>query len=159
MKKIHQDVWCGSILLALVIFAYVTSRDFAQKDVRSIIMPYIAMSVISLLACVIIADGVKKTIEAAKKGEYPKQYFTLENMKIPLTTFAFIIGYIVLFHYVGYMLASVLFLVGLMLFLKMRDWKVITIIVVVYMLIVYFGFYRGLHINIVNFGELQYMLE
>lgn len=159
MKKIHQDVWCGAILLGLIAFAYATSREFAQEDVRSIVMPAIAMSIISLLAVIIIIEGVKKSMDAAKKGELPKQYFTLENMKVPFTAFIFIIAYIALFYFVGYMIATVLFLVGLMWYFKMRNLKVIAAIVVVYMLIVYFGFYKGLHVNIANFGELQYMFR
>ena len=159
MKKIHQDVWCGCILLALVAFAFATSRGFARFDARSIVMPYIAMAIITLLALIIIIQGIQKSVEAAKKNEVPKQFFTLQNMKIPMITFGIIAAYILLFHYVGYMIATALFLVALMWFFKMRNWKTILAIVIVYLLIVYFGFYRGLHVNVFNLGELQYIFR
>ena len=57
-----------------------------------------------------------------------------------------IVLYLVLMQYIGYALASILFLVFSMVFLSYRSWKVIASITVGWILFSYFAFYRLLYV-------------
>lgn len=160
MKKIHQDVWCGIVLLALSAFVYLNLTSLAEKSPDSVVLPYLSIAVIAMFGVMVIVSGVRKTRTAAEKGDLPTQYFKWEEMKIPLKAFGFITAYIALFWGVGYMVATPIFMLTFMYHLKMRNWKVMVLITVIFMAIVYFFFVGFLNVRLDNFGAIStYLLN
>lgn len=160
MKKIHQDVWCGVFLLALSAFGYFSSIDLAAKSPDSVVLPRLSLAVIAIFGILIVVDGIRKTRLAAGKGELPKQFFVWKEMKVPLKAFGFITAYIALFWCIGYMVATPIFMLAFMYHLKMRNWKVMILITVIFMAIVYFFFVGFLHVRLANLGAIStYLLN
>lgn len=160
MKKIHQDVWCGAFLLVFAAFAYFSSLALAAKSPSSVVLPRLAIAMIAIFGVMILIDGFRKTRDAAARGELPKQFFKWEEMKVPLKAFVFITAYIALFWCVGYMVATPIFMLAFMYHLKMRNWKVMILITVIFMAIVYFFFVGFLHVRLDNFGAIStYLLK
>lgn len=160
MKKIHQDVWCGAALLALAGFAVMNSYELGKLSFNSVVLPWIACAIIAVFGVLILVDGVRKTKNAAAKGELPKQHFTAKDMKVPMTAFGIIAAYIAAFWCVGYMVATPVFMLGFMRYLKMKDWKVMAIITAIFMVIVYGFFVLVLNVRLDNFGAIStYLLK
>lgn len=155
MRKIHQDIWVGISLLAVVGIMFFNSLELGRVSPDSVVMPRIAMAIIAVFGIMIMVDGVRKTRAAAAKGELPKQYFTAKEMKVPAISFAIITAYIVTFYFVGYMVATPIFMLGFMYYLKMRNWKHMIAITAVFMIIVYVFFVMVLGIRLDNFGAIQ----
>jgi len=68
------------------------------------------------------------------------------NIKKVATIIAMIILYLIIMQIIGYFISTALFLIGSMYYLDYRNWKVMIIMTVVWLLISYFAFYRLLYV-------------
>ena len=125
LKRLHQDVYISIALFAFLGYAYSASSAFRGD---SVVFPRIIIGFMAALNLCILLQGLKKT---------DKQYLVWSKIKAPLTAYAFIAAYIALFVVAGYFIATPIFLVAFMTFLKVRNRRLISAVVVLYLLSVY----------------------
>ena len=149
MKR-HQDIYIGLIILiACGYFTYLS----LQFDTGSATMPLILLGIMAFLGLIITIDGLKKT-RAASSDNPVKPFITLESLKVPLIMFVQIALYIFLFFAVGYYIATGLFLITSMSYLKQKSWLMRIITAVCFIAFTYFFLVMQLNISIDPLGWL-----
>ena len=63
-RKLHYDVILGICILALMTFLYFTSNTFTYSESTSI-FPKITIVIISVLAVIVLTEGIKKTLKSS----------------------------------------------------------------------------------------------
>lgn len=154
-KKVHQDVVIGFVCLLITLFIFWINRNLAAD---AAMMPRLLAALLAFLSLLMIAEGVRKTKEAAVRNEEPKKYLDWDVVKIPLITWVLIAGYVILFNLVGYFIATAIALVVLMRFMKRRNWAVIIAVIVVFLAIMYYAFVLKMHVPVNNLGMLGRLL-
>lgn len=152
-KSIHQDVYIG--IVCLLLCAAIFFMNFGLGGGAGT-MPLLLDAILAVLSVLILLHGIRKS----KLGDdqQGKKYLTVDALKIPIITWGFVVLYVVLFYLVGFYIATAILLPGLMLFMKQRNWLVIVIIDVVFLLCIYFVFDRTLGVAIDGFGMLSYLV-
>ena len=145
MKR-HQDIYIGIIILAVC--AYFAYLSF-QLDTGSATMPLILLAVMAFLGAVILFDGIKKS-----RADSVKPFLTFKDLKVPLLMFILIGIYIFLFFAVGYYVATGVFLIVSMFYLKQRSWLLMIAIAACFIAFTYFFLVMQLNISIEPFGWL-----
>lgn len=143
-KNIHQDVWIALLIFAACAVSVMLNKDLAAGSAA---MPLILTGLMAFLGVIILIGGLKKSSAGSVK-----KYITWDDMKYPLIGFAYIAAYICLFWFAGYFAATPIMLVAMMRFLKMKSWRTIIIITVVYTAVIYLFFVKQMHVSIDNFG-------
>ena len=152
-KKLHQDVFVGIAALIFVAWVLFLNR---QLPVSSKLMPLLLCGLLAFLGVMIILQGLKKS--ASGDPEEMKELLNEDILKVPLTAWLFVLGYVLLFLFLGYFVATPVMLIALMRYMKRTDWKMIIAITVVYLLFMYFVFVRQFGLPLLNFGQLGRML-
>ena len=70
-KKVHQDVVIGFVCLLITLFIFWINRNLAAD---AAMMPRLLAALLAFLSLLMIAEGVRKTKEAAVRNEEPKKY-------------------------------------------------------------------------------------
>ena len=149
MKR-HQDIYIGIIILAVcAFFAYLSF----QLDTGSATMPLILLAVMAFLGVIIFFDGIKKSRNASPENPV-KPFITLESLKVPLLMFIQIGIYIFLFFAVGYYIATGVFLIASMCYLKQKSWFLMIVITACFIAFTYFFLVMQLNISIEPLGWL-----
>jgi len=147
-KKFHRDVWVGAVLLAFCAVVLVLATQISGQ---SAVVP-IALSVLmGVCALFIILKGLRLTKE--QQGEF-HYALTVKDSKNAFIFMGFIIIYYLLFRYVTYWIATPIFMIFTMKYLRVKSWKVNIIITVLYMIICYIAFVIVLQLPIYKVGVL-----
>lgn len=148
-KQIHQDVYVGIAGLIFCGLVWALNMDLPSA---AAMMPRLLAGILAALSVIILTQGILKSkLPASEQGE---KAFTIDSVKIPLIAWGLIAVYVLLFKYVGYFVSTGVMLIGFMRFMKIKNWKPIIAITVVYLIIVYVVFVRLLGVNIAGFGVL-----
>ncbi len=138
---IHQDVYISLLSIAAGIFLY-TVAD--QMNAQSAFFPKIMLTVFIALMAVILIQGIRKSV-AATNAEVRADVRMLkwEQNRMPYAVFLIMVLYVILMKYIGFFIATGIFMPGLMLFFRNRSKKAIigvTIgsLVLIYLLFVVF---------------------
>lgn len=114
--------------------------------------------VISRVCGHFLIDGIKKTRLATE--DFPvKPFITCATIKIPMAMFSIIVAYILLFYFIGYYLATTIFLIVRMRFLKQKKWLPIILITAGFLLFSYFFLVRQPNVSIDEFGWIGNWLQ
>jgi hypothetical protein len=148
--KFHQDIAIGIII---IIFCSFFGYRSLQMDIGPAMMPLILLTLMAVLGILILYDGIKKS-RAATPENPVKPFITLSSLKTPITMFLLILGYILLFFFAGYYLATAAFLICAMRYLKIRNWWLILLITAGFLAFTYFFLVRQLNISIDPLGFL-----
>ena len=141
-KKLHQDVYIGIACLILTALVFFLNRDLPGD---AAMMPRLMGGIMGILSVVIIISGFRKS---------DKEFLSMDVVKIPLITWGLVAGYVILFHLVGYFIATAISVVVLMRFMKRKSWPAILIITAIYLAIMYFAFVMQMHVPVNNLGLL-----
>ena len=152
-KKLHQDVFVGIAALIFVAWVLFLNR---KLPIGSALMPLLLCGLLAVLGIIIIIQGLKKS--ASGRPEDMKVLLNEDILKVPLIAWLFVLGYVLLFFFVGYFIATAVMLVALMRYMKRTDWKMIIAITVIYLLFMYFVFVRQFGLPLFNLGQLGTML-
>lgn len=147
-KKFHRDVWLGIVLLA---FCAVVFCLAIQIKGESAVVPIALTVLMAVCALLIVLKGLRLTKE--QQGEF-HYAMTLKDSKNALLFMLFIAVYYLLFRYVTYWIATPIFMIVAMKWLKVKSWKVNIIITVLYMIICYVTFVIILQLPIYKVGVL-----
>lgn len=147
MKR-HQDVTIGIVILLFC--AFFTCYDL-RMDMGPALMPLILLAFMAVLGLTILADGIRKARHATAENPV-KPFVTCATLKTPLTMFALIVVYVLLFLAIGYYAATVLFLMAAMRFLKQKSWLSIAVTTAGFVAFTYFFLVRQLNVSIDELG-------
>lgn len=149
MKR-HQDVIIGIVILLFCAFFACCAL---RMDMGPALMPLILLAFMAVLGLIILTDGIRKTRRATAENPV-RPFVTCAALKTPLTMFALIVVYVLLFLAVGYYAATVLFLMAAMRFLKQKSWLSIAVITAGFVAFAYFFLVRQLNVSIDELGWL-----
>jgi hypothetical protein len=148
--KLHQDIAIGIIIL---LFCAFFGYESLQMDMGPAMMPLILLTLMAVLGVLILCGGIKKSRNASPENPV-KPFITLSSLKTPLTMFILILGYILLFFFVGYYVATALFLMCAMRYLKIKNWWLMFFVTAGFIAFTYFFLVRQLNISIDPLGWL-----
>lgn len=140
--KINIDVILGTILMIFSgIFLY---ESFKLNKIAGE-FPKIILTVLLILSALLTILGVRKTIHP----EFTIKSDTLLNIKViqsPLAVFAIIAVYIVLIKYIGFFIATLIFVPVYMLYYGMKNIRIILLTDIILNLFIYVLFVKVLHV-------------
>lgn len=148
MKKMHQDVYIG---LVMVLFAgWATAYGGTIRGEPGVVPKALAV-IMLIFGAYVLVSGVRKTA----RGDGAFQY-SLSWSRIDVSVFAYaaVLAYVGLFYVLGYFSATLLFLVGMMRFLKVGSWKKILMISLVTVVCLYVLFVVLFSVNMSRIGCL-----
>lgn len=152
-KQLHRDVGVGVVLLVFcaVIFFFAT-----QISGQAAYLPIALTLVMALCAVLIILKGLR--LSRAQQGEF-KYALTVKDSKQAFLFMFFIFVYYLLFRYVTYWIATPVFMIFTMKYLKVKSWKVNLLITILYTVICYILFVVVLQLPIYKVGVLGRMFR
>lgn len=151
-KQLHQDVYIG--IIALVFCAIVCYMNIGLGSGAGT-MPLLLDALLAAFSIVILINGIRKS----KLGTDVKKFLTWDTVKYPFLAWCLVGVYVLLFYLTGYIISTAIMVPVLMVFMKQRNWKMIALIVAVFLLLVYFVFVRLLSVNVGGLGLLGRMLR
>jgi len=141
-RKAHYDVWISLGLFAFIGWAWYQTTLFRQAD-KTTAFPRVLLGVMAALTVLMLIGGIRKSTPANTET------FGWKSMKMPLTVFAIIVVYEILFITLGYFVATPLFLLLLFTYLGQRNWKVMLAIIACYLILVYLIFVMVLKVKLI----------
>lgn len=154
MKKIHQDVWVGTVITAICAFFLIQT---AGKPDNAMLFPIMLLTAMALLGMVIFAGGVEKTKAASPENPVDNS-IQLAKLKAPFNAFLYIAGYVFLFWLVGYFAATFVFTATMMAHFGMRKPLQVGLVSLGFIILVYALFVKQLNVPVLNFGYVGYFL-
>lgn len=149
-KRIHHDVWIGLVLIGFTFtFFFLTSNFPAQ----SAIFPRFFLIGLLFFSIMIVVAGVKKTARLGvgenDKSELDEKETPIrpQELKLPMIGLGIILAYIVAIDTLGFFVSTTLFLVGFMLFLRIRNYLAIGLTTLGVDLFIYVLFVRQLKLT------------
>lgn len=155
MKK-HQDIFIG---IGIVIFCIAAATLSMQLSGGSAVMPLILISGMTVLGFFIIIGGVKKTAYSRKNSDEMQPFITLSSLKVPGIMYLQIVFYAILFHFVGFYAATLLFMAISMRYLKQKSWLTIVLLALGFLGFTYFFLDQVLNVSIDPLGALGIWLR
>lgn len=147
LKKIHFDVYVGIFMIALAAF-FLWGASIIPVEVSRIV-PNLYGYCLLLLSVLLIVGGIVKSVKAAKGSGEPLPRLYGKEIFWGLVTWAGIFFYYLMFRFLGFFPATLIFVIGSMLFLKQRNWKVILLTLVLLLGVIYFIFVHLLHVKLI----------
>ena len=132
--KINADMIVGLICMAIGAFFYFTQIE--ELPARSQTFPRIAFLLFIFLSALVVIQSILTSIkeEKSEKNEDTKkagQARKADEIKSTLVVTLIIAGFIAIMYYVNYYVAAIFFIPCLMLYFRIRNWKLIGGITVV----------------------------
>lgn len=147
-RKLHYDVILGICILALMTFLYFTSNTFTYSESTSI-FPKITIVIISVLAVIVLAEGIKKTLKSSAATDVQQAGPSFLNQYgKPLLVYGLFIVYLLVFYFVNFFVATALMLVGLMFYFGVRSWKTLLFVPVGFLAVAYIVFVNLLSVKL-----------
>ena len=143
--KLHQDLYVSSIILVLSLFFFVKSLPFPFE---SGLYPKILMGLIVFLNFFGLISGIRKTRQ--RISDNSSQTIFWNEIKKPLIALSFIVIYAALFHFLGYFIATPVFMIVFMLYFKGCRWKSLVFIPIFYLIFTYLLFVWQLEVPILH---------
>ena len=147
-KHLHYDVYIGILLVLLSVVLF--PMTFKFPDTAGI-FPQFILVVLCLLGIYTFVYGFAEAKAERKKieeGQEIKNIFSWEENKLPLLGYALIVVYILLIDVLGFFVSTTIFMVGYMLFLKMRKPLTLMLVPLGVDVFVYFLFVMQLKLNL-----------
>ena len=120
-KSVHYDVFVGGLLLLLGVTLFVLAIDMPTVPRR---FPILVASFISVIAITILISGIRNSRNPETVNEKAIDWGTA---KYPLGFFGILTVYVILIQFIGFFVATSLFLPATMYFMGVRSWKKIVI--------------------------------
>lgn len=147
MKKLHQDVYVGIVMIVFSAWAALAGLKIPGEP--GVVPVALAVIMLAFGVCVLV-KGIKMTVAG---GEIT---YSMSWSKIDVSIYAYLVVvlYVVLFFVLGYFTATFLFLTGMMLFLKAGSWKKCALISLIAVACLYVLFVVFFGVNVAKIGVL-----
>lgn len=136
-KVVNQDVYISIVLYAVIAFFFTVSSKL-QGD--SAIFPKMILTVFTILNTVVLCNGIKKTKLMRDGDTSITNSINFATIKVPLIIYSILVGYVIIFKLTNYFIATTIMLLAVMLYYRVRSWKVIASVIIVYNLFIYLLF-------------------
>lgn len=145
-KQLHRDVWVGSLLLAFcLIVLFISMRISGQASYLPTALSVMMMA----CAATVIFNGLHKSKPAGEPFRYA---MTLRDGKNAFIFMLFIFLYYFGFKLLGYWVTTPIFLVLTQKYLKVKSWKTIVLVTVIYTVVTFVLFVVILKLPIYKVG-------
>ena len=144
--RIHQDVIIA-ILIALIVAFLAWYGCTLPRDSR--VFPMIILGLIAVLDVLVLASGIQKSRQRRTGQSSDENSIQLRSIAGPMLVFLLIVAYITLIRYLGYMIATPIFMLGLLLIFSVRSVKTIALTIAGYMIFAYLLFVWQLNIPLI----------
>lgn len=153
-KKIgmHRDFYTaiGMILFSGAVFVFSNSTIPGEAAY----LPKMLAVFMLAMGAITLYNAMRMATKAKAENEPYTYKIKSDEVKIPLITFAMIAAYLLAFQYLGYYVATAIFLIALLRYLRAGSWKKIILITVGYTALCFLLFSVILHIPIYRVGLL-----
>lgn len=140
-KKINSDIITGGLLVLLSIFVFMSSLAF-HGDAK--VYP-IGLAIITfILSFNIILQGIRRSNE--------NDSVDISAMKMPVFAYLIVTGYMIGFYFIGYFVSTPIFIIVIMRYLGVKDWKKCIITALGYTIVCYIGFVVLMKVPIYSVG-------
>ena len=137
-RIIHQDVYISIILLALGGWLFYLTTQMRPESAR---FPQLALGVFIVLMVWVLIDGIRKSIAATKSQEKKDiRLLKWEQNKMPYALFGLTVLYTMGLDFLGFFIASAIFIPLVMLFFRCRNIKLLIGVTVGTLVFVYLMF-------------------
>ncbi len=149
-RAVHQDVFIGIVMVIISVLLYAKSSTMPEGAAQ---FPTIILTLFSIFGLVITIGGVGKTRAAnSKQAEEPKiadsreEVLSFSKIKMPFVSILIVAAYVILLSVLGFFVATSIFIIGFMMFYRVRSWKKIFLTVFCIDLFVYLLFIIQLNV-------------
>lgn len=147
LRKIHYDVYISIVMIAVGAF-FLYGASLIKVDVSRIV-PELYSYLLIGLSVLLMIDGIIKTVKANKETGDPLPHVNGKEVFWGVMTWVAVFLYYIMFKYIGFFPATIIFTVGGMLLLKQRNWKVIALTLVLLIGVIYVVFVSMLHVKLI----------
>ena len=144
-SKINSDVILGVLLIVASAAIFATASGYPSG---AALYPKGLAIIIGILSATLIWTGLKKSADP----NTPKCPITLEQIKMPVIVYLFMVAYIADFRFLGFFVATPIFIFGVLYYLKSGSWKKCLLISVIFTLLCYVGFVIIMKVPIYRIG-------
>lgn len=142
-KLFHQDVYISiAIYVAIALLLTVSVKLLGHSSV----FPTMLLIAIGILNTSVLAKGIHKTKSMNADNSKITNPIRWEIIRIPLIVFIFLVIYVILFTITNFFIATTIFMIALMKFYKIKSWKTILLVTLIFNIFVYIGFYKMLNV-------------
>jgi len=145
-KNLHQDIYISGAIFLVLGFLFVASIKIPGD---SAIFPRLVLAGMAILNLFVLLRALKLTKESKELGKDIGNDLTFEIMKWPLIVILATVMYAVLFKFTNFFIASTVFLIVIMKLYKIKSWKTILLVTVIFNVLVYLGFVLALNVPLV----------
>lgn len=145
-KSLHQDVYISVAVYIIVGALLLISVGMNES---SAIFPRMILIGLALLNTAVFVRGIKNTNILNKSEEGVINPIRLEVIKAPLIVFGITALYALLFSITNFFIATSIFMIGLMKFYKVKSWKTIILLILIFNAAIYVGFVMGLKVPLI----------
>lgn len=145
-KSLHQDVYISLAVYMLVGLLLLKSVGMNEQ---SAIFPRMILIGLALLNTAVFIRGLKNTRVLNESDQGVINHIRWEVIKAPLAVFLITAVYALIFSLTNYFVATTIFIVGLMKFYKVKSWKTILLLTVIFNAAIYVGFVMGLKVPLI----------
>lgn len=145
-KSLHQDVYISVAVYIIVGALLLISVGMNES---SAIFPRMILIGLALLNTAVFVRGIKNTNILNKSEEGIINPIRSEVIKAPLIVFGITALYALLFSITNFFIATSIFMIGLMKFYKVKSWKTIILLVLIFNAAIYVGFVMGLKVPLI----------
>lgn len=143
LKLLHQDVYISLVVYVAIVFLLSVSVKLTGD---SAIFPTMLLVALGMLNTAILVKGISKTKSMKLENSTIVNPIRLEIIKVPLIVFMFAVGYVIMFTLTNFFIATPIFMIGLMKYYKIKSWKTIILVTVIFNLLIYIGFDKMLNV-------------
>lgn len=137
-KKIHQDVYISIAIYVALLFLLTVSIKLPED---SAIFPNMLIGILAILNTSVLIKGIKKSKDSSIQNS-----IRWEVIRLPLLVFLMVAIYSALFKLTNYFIATSAFMIGLFIFFKVRSWKIIILVTMIFNALIYLGFSKLLNV-------------
>ncbi len=145
-KSLHQDVYIS--IAVYVVVGLLLFKSIGMNE-QSAIFPRMILIGLALLNTAVLMRGIKNTKALNESDKGVVNHIRWEVIKAPLGVFVITALYAFIFTLTNYFIATSLFMIGLMKFYKVKSWKTIILLVVIFNAAIYVGFVMGLKVPLI----------
>lgn len=142
-KKLHQDIYISIITYIFTAVMLILGRNI-KSAARA--YPFLILGLITVLNTILLITTIIKSKKMSAEELDAVNTIRWSNIRHAMLTFIIIAAYVVIFDILGYFIATALLLVGMMLLLGVRDWKVLVFVPVGLLAVLYYFFVMKLHV-------------
>ncbi|QOY38257.1 tripartite tricarboxylate transporter TctB family protein [Anaerobacillus isosaccharinicus] len=144
MRRLHQDVFIGVGILIFSIIFYLKTGTMPSGAAT---FPKVILTTFGLFGIGIALFGLKKS-KYKNEGVIDEDELDIPTIKLPMFSLSIVIGYVILMTLLGFFVSTSIFVIGFMIFYKIKSIIAISLTVVSLNLFIYLLFVYQLNVRL-----------